>query len=288
VVLETTRYAEIMSRLLRGTYGADAGDPLWAHPHGALEDGVWAHVDRVGFRVADDDDHHNEPPQPPPERRRRRRPAQRSLTPHLDCCPDAMHRSPHRWRPIQCLLALSGGLGPDEGGFECVPGFHREFGAYYEQRASRGTFPKDDPTTLPCVGDFIAVSARDDAGLLRRFRHIRVPPGAALFWDRRIPHANARRNTSRVPRRVLYGGFLPRGPPLNAAYARAQLARLRTAAPQPDFWIDDDEAAPAWDGDDDDAVQGPAASTPTTFLATLSPHARRLLGVDEFDEVAPS
>ena len=83
----------------QATYGTNAG--LWAHPYGPVAaEGLWAHVDRVGVRV--------------PDAAGKKRALQRSLTPHLDCCPDRLHagggkRFP-RWRPIQCFLALDDAL----------------------------------------------------------------------------------------------------------------------------------------------------------------------------------
>ena len=111
----------------QATYATNAG--LWAHPYGAVAaEGLWAHVDRVGVRVPD-------------AASTKKRSLQRSLTPHLDCCPDRLHagggkRFP-RWRPIQCFLALDDALEADQGGFECCGGFHRRFEAYYADRAAR-------------------------------------------------------------------------------------------------------------------------------------------------------
>lgn len=235
------RYAAAMTALLEATYGRNEG--LWRHPYGPI-DGVWAHIDRIGFRV--------------PGR------AQRALSPHLDCCPDAMHPDRRRWRPIQCLLSLAGGLGPNEGGFECLKGFHRRFDEYYARRRSR------------CVGDYVAITSQDDQALLDDFEHVRVPPGAAVFWDRRIPHANARANAASTPRQVIYGGYLPRGPAVNRAYVRAQLDRIRAGGEMPDdFWL-------AHRAPDDAKRLAPPPEALRAFLTALSPHAGRVLcGVDE-------
>ena len=233
----------------QATYGKNAG--LWAHPYGAVAaEGLWAHVDRVGFRVPD-----GVPA--------RGRPLQRSLTPHLDCCPDEMDagggKAWPRWRPIQCFLALDDALEPDEGGFECARGFHREFRAYYDGRAA------ETAAGLPCVGDYVHVSPRDDAAVLARVRHVPVPAGAAVFWDQRLPHANARRNGKREPRAVVYGGFLPRGVAKNDAYAAEQRRRLVAGAPQPNFWMD--RSAPL------------APPDHAATVAALGDRARGLLGL---------
>ena len=235
VTLENEKYAETYKALLRGTYMTNRG--LWTHPYD-LNGDVYFHVDRVGFRVSTE---------------RKMKLSQKGLSPHLDCCPNDMW--PHRrWRPIQSLLSLAGGQDPNEGGFECAVGFHNDFHSYYKDRACN------------CVGDYVAVNAQEDQAILQRFRHIRVPPGAALFWDRRIPHANARLNTSPTTRQVIYGGFLPRGPPENTQYARDQRHRAARGLPQPDFWID-----------------APTSESPVD-LSQLSPFAQHLLGIDEVDD----
>ena len=94
--------------------------------------------------------------------------------------------------------------------------------------------------------------------------HTHPPPrGAAVFWDQRIPHANARTNAASEPRRVIYGGFLPRVP-LNERYAAEQLRRYELGLPQPDFWLEEDSSP------------GPAPEPPAP-LAKLPEHAQRLL-----------
>ena len=247
LTLATPAYADAYRDLFEATYGTNAG--LWAHPYGAVAaEGLWAHVDRVGVRV--------------PDAAGKKRALQRSLTPHLDCCPDRLHagggkRFP-RWRPIQCFLALDDALEADQGGFECCGGFHRRFEEYYKDRAARAG------GSLPCVGDFIALTMRDDAAVVAGVGHVPVPAGAAVFWDQRVPHANARRNTKHEARAVAYGGFLPRTR-LNDAYATEQRRRFLLGEPQPDFWTD-----------------GPPPPAPPDHSATvdaLGPLARSLLGI---------
>ena len=71
--------------------------------------------------------------------------------------------------------------------------------------------------------------------------HVPVPAGAAVFWDQRLPHANARKNQGNEPRSVVYGGFLPRGEGIgiNKAYAKEQLRRLKEGRVQADFWLNE-------------------------------------------------
>uniref|UniRef100_A0A7S3K0P2 Phytanoyl-CoA dioxygenase n=1 Tax=Aureoumbra lagunensis TaxID=44058 RepID=A0A7S3K0P2_9STRA len=249
LTLENKRYSKVARILLAGTYGkfyADTGDDLWSHPFGpSVCDDVYAHIDRIGYRL--------------PSKTKK----QRCLAPHFDCCPKEMYsKSSLRWRPIQCMLALAGGCEPEQGGFECVPGFHREFQSYFDAR-----------TNIICVGDFIAVNAQLDKSLLHRFCHVPLKPGDAVFWDRRIPHASARTNTGTAPRQVIYGGFLPRGAHLNRSYVHEQLLRLQRREIQPDFWIHSTHCQQEFDQDD-------LASELLDWLQNISPHAQHLLGMD--------
>lgn len=53
--------------------------------------------------------------------------------------------------------------------------------------------------------------------------------------DYRIPHANARHNSTSQPRVVVYVGLLP-AVPLNAQYAQVQLERFHSGAVPTDQW----------------------------------------------------
>ena len=334
------KYASIADQLFRATYLGhelapqsggltergdeaisgvlDPDDPrLWEHPFGqslvqarresqeGLEKkaplSVFAHVDRVGFRVPDEVSelyarrasikspnrgvetdgangvHRPGRPQgetqiaPPASKRKAKRKLklQRSLTPHLDCCPVDLYygggKQFPRWRPIQCMLSLSDTQSENHGGFECVPAFHREFATYFREkaqasgaRATSGRVSKGSPDqklagakatvgklrsgTVSCVGDYCAIQPGIDAAILRRFRHVPIPAGAAVFWDQRLPHANARHNYSTLPRCVVYGGFLPRVA-YNTRYVQEQARRFLRRAPQVDFWIETESEA---------------------------------------------
>ncbi len=264
--LETVKFADAYRDLLAATYAT--GDPLWSHPYGDDWDPseLWAHVDRIGYRIPEAGEA-GETGADGEKKAGKKKRIQRSLTPHLDCCPDALHagggKAFPRWRPIQCLLALDAAERADEGGFECAPGFHAAFADYYADRRARAS------KGLPCVGDYVALSPGDDAAAMRRVAHVPVPAGAALFWDQRVPHGNARSNRKAEPRAVVYGGFLPRGVPINDAYAAEQRRRLRVGAPQPDFWIHgpSSERGDLVPPDHDENVRG------------LGPRARDLLGL---------
>jgi hypothetical protein len=86
---------------------------------------------------------------------------QRSLTPHLDCCPHNLYSSEKvcvlisvmiqiiaisnitpvklkkfpKWRPIQAFVALTDSTNADEGGFEAAPRMHAEFDQWVARRA---------------------------------------------------------------------------------------------------------------------------------------------------------
>ena len=279
--------------------GGDDGDDgeLWAHPYGTTFDGTdaYVHIDRVGYRLpdavsvlgaADGAENHQAASSAvvaatsssaaapvaaarggggASGRRRRKQTLQRSLTPHLDCCPTAMHtgggKGFPRWRPIQCMLSLCDTPDKNCGGFECVAGFHREFAQYFRGRGDmrkRMTVEEEDEAATEtteaarwqrevaqggalkppvCVGDFCPIRPREDKQVIGRFQHVPVAAGSAVFWDQRIPHANAYRNGSGEARSVVYGGYLPRVP-VNAVFAREQRRRFERRLPQSDFWIE--------------------------------------------------
>lgn len=165
------KYHAAYTDLLQATFGADGkcGGALWSHPHGNFDaSAAYAHIDRVGYRVPDAVSTRTG--------RGRKGQPQRSLTPHLDCCPTALHagggKAFPRWRPIQCMLALTPTLKPNQGGFECVTGFHREFEQYYsgdkgKEAGVRGANPV-------CVGDFSPIQPKEDSAVIARFQHISV------------------------------------------------------------------------------------------------------------------
>lgn len=166
-----------------------------------------------------------------------KRPLQRSLTPHLDCCPSALYDSDKavkRWRPIQSLVALTDNSTPDTGGFECVKGFHREFREWATRRAPCA---KSGRPPL-CVGDFTPIRPEEDSAVIARFDSVLYTAGSVVAFDWRIPHANASRHQGTVPRQVAYGSFLP-DVPVNRAYAARQKARYVQGLQPDDQWKED-------------------------------------------------
>jgi hypothetical protein len=214
------------------------------------------------------------PPAPLPlgkNAQKRRRPLQRSLTPHLDCCPADYHlpiqggKVVRKWRPIQALVALTGGqVEPQMGGFEAAKGFHLEFETWAKQRAahsnggsSSGKSSSSGGSTkgvsgsaggmrvgfgqatkaAPCVGEYTPIRPHEDAAVLRRVAHVPCNAGDLVLWDNRIPHANSFRHLGSEAREAVFLGFLP-DVPLNQAYARAQLAAWRRGVPPNDQWVE--------------------------------------------------
>jgi ectoine hydroxylase-related dioxygenase (phytanoyl-CoA dioxygenase family) len=171
---------------------------------------------------------------------------QRSLTPHLDCCPDTFYSTDKKskWRPIQCFVSLTDNLDPNTGGFEAAPGFHREFHRWRKERKP-STITKMDKIVgikvkqelpAPCIGEYTHIRPVEDEDVMKSIRHIPVRAGSAVFWDNRIPHANSYRNDSDTARAVVYCSFLP-DVPLNRQYAEKQLEDYLLCRKPRDTWI---------------------------------------------------
>ena len=237
-----------MLDLYDATYGRNEG--LWTHPYGKFNNQeLWGHVDRIGFRLPDafntteEKKRNNNGRANVKGKKKRNGQLQRSLTPHLDCCPDDMYgggsKTFPRWRPIQCFLSLSTTLNSNQGGFECVKGFHRKFNQYYNNRKMKNEKIQNE-NKLPCVGDYVHIDPSLDSAVMSKVAHVPVEAGDAVFWDQRIPHSNSYKNDSVVCRKVVYGGFLPKGVEMNDVYVKEQLKRLKGLEKPSDFWIGKD------------------------------------------------
>ncbi|CAM9203507.1 unnamed protein product [Chrysoparadoxa australica] len=203
------------------------------------------YIDRVCCRIPDaiNDLHANKSAGDKQGKRSRSRGIQRSLTPHLDCCPHGPfpdRSKPYpKWRPIQSFIALTDTLEADQGGFECVRGFHKEFASWASSRegqVNRGGVLQPPP----CVGDFTPIRPQQDAQVLQRVNHVSVPAGAAVFWDRKLPHANAAKNTSQQCRQVVYCGLIPYCE-MNTNFAAHQLQKLSLRIKPTDQWVAQEE-----------------------------------------------
>ena len=183
---------------------------------------------------------------------------QRSLTPHLDCCPDNLWgrthnkgennktrdandatgtRGPRKWRPIQCFVALTDTLNKNEGGFECVPGFHHEFHDWAKNRQhnSKGKSTPSSVLSSLCVGEYTHIRPTEERFIMDRVQHIPIKARSAVFWDIRIPHANSYQNKTNRPRQVVYCSFLP-DIELNRSYVQNQLLAYQLNRPIRDQW----------------------------------------------------
>jgi hypothetical protein len=142
------------------SYDSFGDDATYLHPYGAFHpDQGYMYIDRVCYRLPS---HlavlHG---------KCAKNPLQRSLTPHLDCCPTDLY-SGHKWRPIQCFLALTDTMGTEEGGFEACLGMHRGFEQWVKTRQCNSK----DGSPAPCVGQFTPIRPQEDCDIISRMQHI--------------------------------------------------------------------------------------------------------------------
>jgi hypothetical protein len=270
----------VMAQLWEATFGSN--DPLYSHGHGRFESNHgYTYIDRVGFRV--------------PSRisrmhgkesiKGKRKPLQRSLTPHLDCCPASFHggiqggKKVQKWRPIQCFIALTDTQDPNMGGFEAAKGFHHKFEAWAEARS-----PQPGGQPAPCMGEFTPIRPKEDSEIISQFSHVPCSAGDLVLWDNRIPHSNSRENNSVVAREVVYLGFLPEIP-LNRAYAETQLERLARGLPPNDQWqetkgVSNQNGMFAADAPEENTKSELPSEAPVYNFSLLG---RRLLGMEPWE-----
>lgn len=174
---------------------------------------------------------------------------QRSLTPHFDVCPDTFYSNDKsKWRPIQCFVALSDTPSPNMGGFEAAKQFHRHFHTWRQHRAFSEVTRKDpksgakrkEKIPAPCLGEYTHIRPQEDESVMKAVKHVPIKAGDVVFWDQRIPHANAYKNESEIPRAVVYCSFLP-DVAVNRNYARKQLEDYENGKKPRDTWIDFNE-----------------------------------------------
>ena len=223
------------------------------HPYGGdvdFENKGYCYIDRVGYRIPTElaqewGDHihrrntNTNSMAVTSKKKKKMRSVQRSLTPHLDCCPDNLYENTNKWRPIQCFVSLTDNLVANTGGFEAVlGGFHRTFDDWARNRNitsfENGTIATSQPA--PCVGEYTHIRPKEDMEVMKSVSHIPVKAGSAVFWDNRIPHANAYRNDSTsLARAVVYASFLP-DIELNRRYIKNQLKAWKLRQPIRDQW----------------------------------------------------
>lgn len=236
---EHPRVVSVIVTLLENTYAKCI--PNFVHPYGKfISENVYMYIDRVCFRVPESISNHFFT---------KKRTLQRSLTPHLDCCPQRLYNSQKdvpKWRPIQAFVALTDSLNPNEGGFEAHPGFHIGFDEWVQTRhVSPTRVGKPRNTEPPCVGDFTPIRPIEDKNVLRGVRHIPCRAGDMVCWDIRIPHANSKHNNSEQTREVIYIGVLP-GTDMNRQYAEDQLNKFMKGEVPSDQWHEHTAAQPCY------------------------------------------
>jgi hypothetical protein len=257
------------------------------HPYGPFDcNEGFMYIDRLGFRLptALAEKLGKEVAQKelaPVGKKKKSKALQRSLTPHLDCCPETLFsvEKEFKWRPIQCFVSLTTNLEANTGGFEAAPGFHREFHGWAANRPP-SVFSKKIKGEVqaiavpaPCLGQYTHIRPKEDAAIMERVQHIPVRAGSAVFWDNRIPHANAYRNESDQPRTVVYCSFLP-NVPLNQPYIEEQLFKYQRRISPTDQWIKLKEHEECCSNTKDEVDQERRYS--------LSKLGRKLLGVEEW------
>jgi hypothetical protein len=219
------------------------------HPYGAFDwNKGYMYIDRIGYRlptkVADELGNRING-----QKKKKARSIQRSLTPHLDCCPEKLYEDAAKWRPIQCFVSLTDNMDPDTGGFEAANGFHRTFDEWSRNREPTRVIQKQAngekrelQVPAPCVGAYTHMRPKEDQEVMLRVKHVPVRAGSAVFWDQRLPHANAYRHVGATARAVVYSSFLP-DVELNRRYVREQLAKWGAGIPPNDQWnnIQDDK-----------------------------------------------
>jgi hypothetical protein len=255
-----------MSQLWGATF-ASGSDPSFRHRHGPFDPAQgFCYLDRVCYRVSERISLMHSAGGASPNHcaasKRKTRPLQRSLTPHLDCCPVDMQsavqggKAVAKWRPVQAFVSLTDTTEAEEGGFEAARGFHLDFDAWAESRPlTRGAPPKSrqqqpghkhqastpasqSTKPAPCIGEFTPLRPREDANVLARVAHVGcVRAGDLVLWDNRVPHSNSRFNHSGHSREVVFLGFLP-AVPLNERFASDQRGRWERDVCPGDQWVE--------------------------------------------------
>jgi len=210
----------------------DVNEHFMWHPYGPFDPKRgYAYIDRIGYRIPSA---LSEKLGSPVTKKKKNATLQRSLTPHLDCSPENLFPNT-KWRPIQCFISLTDNLEPNTGGFEAAKGFHRKFHLWKRsptivQKKNKDGSIEKFPIPAPSVGEYTHVRPVEDEDVMRLMQHIPVRAGSAVFWDVRIPHANAYRHVGPVPRAVVYCSFLP-DISINRVYSTVQLKNWRQGKP---------------------------------------------------------
>lgn len=241
------------------------------HPYGPFDyNKGYMYIDRIGYRLPSqlsidiatrmeqqklrvNHNHTTQQQQQPKSStlssKRRKGGIQRCLTPHLDCCPDTFYTAEKKskWRPIQCFVSLTDNIEPNTGGFEAALGFHRLFDTWAKHRAntaadaattssSNSSSSTDRHHPHLCVGEYTHIRPKEDEKVMKTIQHVPIRKGSVVFFDNRIPHANAYRHIGTSPRAVIYCSFLP-DVHINRIYAKKQLDNYYDGKLPNDTWI---------------------------------------------------
>jgi hypothetical protein len=169
------------------------------HPYGDFDcENGYLYIDRIGYRLpsalAENLGECGVGNNKGNGKKRKSVSIQRSLTPHLDCCPETFFSTEgkKKWRPIQCFVSLVDTTEPNQGGFEAAKGFHLHFAEWAKHRPpstylKKGKSNQYDVVEVPavCVGEYTHIRPKEDAVVMKMIEHISVKAGAAVFWDER-------------------------------------------------------------------------------------------------------
>jgi hypothetical protein len=248
------------------------------HPYGKFDTSKgYAYIDRIGYRIPTKISIEIGEKINAGVKKKKQRALQRSLTPHLDCCPETLYKNTSKWRPIQSFISLTDNLEANTGGFEAARGFHREFQKWSQQRPPTITAQRNEDGTTselsippPCIGQYTHIRPKEDKDILTRVGHIPVKKGSAVFWDNRVPHANAYKHIGDQPRMVIYASFLP-DIELNRAYVQHQLDNWKNQEPPNDTWINLDAY---------DKARMPQEESSSARNYEFTELGRKLMGID--------
>jgi len=161
-------------------------------------------------------------------------------------------RASKRWRPVQGFVSLTSNVG----GFQCIPGFHKKFDAYFDQVEK----PENHKQA------FYAFKHSMHDGLHKQVVPVEYEAGDAVIWDWRLPHRTEETHPGDDTREVVYSTFVA-DIPLNKEYILEQRKSFVGGKYPPDvfnWW--ERGAAPGWKRES---------------IKMLSPLGRQLLGFDD-------
>ena len=167
-----------MQALWQATYAKCKG--IWSTPFGPFDASKgYIYIDRCCFRLPDAYIDCQ-------KKIGRRKTLQRSLTPHLDCCPhslfDTNDKEIPKWRPIQAFIALTDTMNENEGGFEACRGLHAEFDSWISDRLwSKNIIESSTCLLPPCIGEFTPIRPKEDNKILQNLDHIPCKAGGMFI-----------------------------------------------------------------------------------------------------------